>query len=79
VTRSVCEKISQNVAKLIFCKKIMQNIYHGNKRPKHTGYFCNFLKLPKVKSHPVSETSPNLVTLTITCSKIKCKTRRPSL
>jgi hypothetical protein len=33
--------------------------------PKIQGYFCNFQKLPKVSNLPISENSPNLVTLTV--------------
>jgi hypothetical protein len=41
----------------------LHNLYRGNKQPKNTDYICKFQKLPKVKSHPMGENSPNLVTL----------------
>jgi hypothetical protein len=33
------------------------------KKNKNVGNFCNFQKMPKVNNRPLSENSPNLVTL----------------
>jgi hypothetical protein len=58
VTRWVCEKIAQAVAKPIFC----QNLYI-TKVVQNFGLLLWFIKTTKVNNHPIGENSPNLVTL----------------
>jgi hypothetical protein len=67
VTGWVCEKIAQYKAQ----PTLWQNLYYtysilGKSSSKVSGYFCIFLKLPKVNNRPLSEYSPNLVTLNAT-------------
>jgi hypothetical protein len=47
----------------IFLSKSMQHLYRGKKASKNLGYFCNFQKMANVKNRPMSENSPNPVTV----------------
>jgi hypothetical protein len=65
VARRVCQKIAQNEAQFLI--KFIRNFYRG-KKVSHLcllllPYVHNFKQLPKVNSHLIGETSPNLVTL----------------
>jgi hypothetical protein len=59
VTRWVCEKIAQP----IFLSKSIQNYYRGKRQHQILGSFLNFLQAAQKNTHPISENSPNLVTL----------------
>jgi hypothetical protein len=53
-----------------FLSKLVHNFYHGKTYSKNLGYFCNFKKLLKMNTNPMSENSPILVTLFPSLSKV---------
>jgi hypothetical protein len=63
VTRRVCEKSSQNAAQTIFLSKVIQYLYHEKSSPLLWATPAIFKLLTEVNNHPMSENSPNLVTL----------------
>jgi hypothetical protein len=65
VTRWVCEKLAQNVAKHIFAKTFMHNVCHGKSGPKIWDISAIFIKRTKANNDPMGNNSPNLATLVI--------------
>jgi hypothetical protein len=63
VTRWVCEKVAQNVAKPICCPNKYKTGTLGKSSPKICVRSVVFEKLPNVYNHPIVENSPNLVAL----------------
>jgi hypothetical protein len=57
-------KMAQNVDKLIFLPKLIHYCVHG---PNIWATSVILINIPEVKSHPIGENSPNLVTLLRAC------------
>jgi hypothetical protein len=61
VTRWVCEKIAQNLARPIFCQNYYTVIAGVRSSSKLWATFAIFLKTTKENNRPIGENSPNLV------------------
>jgi hypothetical protein len=64
VTRLDCEKVAQNIAQpVFFCQNLYITGAVENRSPDPRATSVIFKPLPKVNNRPLSENSPNLVTL----------------
>jgi hypothetical protein len=68
VTKCVCGKFAQNVAKHIpSLSKLMHNLNQGKMFPKNVGGLWIFKKMSEENNRPNGENSPNLVARSV-CS-----------
>jgi hypothetical protein len=67
--------LTQNAAKSIFWQNKYKTFNRGRKKPPKMMLLFNFQKSPNVNNLPISENSPNLVTLAVHKRQSKRKTR----